>query len=341
MKDKMDITVIVPVYNGESTIRICLDSLMNQSANNFMVFCIDDGSTDGSLAILEKYSCKYSNVKIFSKTNGGLSSARNYGLDYVETTYVMFVDCDDYVDCNFVRRMYEGIEENEADILSCGVVKETVNGDVIGSFGSQKDYFIEVEKDPDVICKMDVTACNKICRKTLFDSVRFPEGYVFEDSMTTPRLVARSNRVGFISDILYHYVMWDGSITRSQDKHLNDKKEICNVLFKDSYRNRYREQYDYLIFSQLFSYISVLFEEKSYSLARKETQKMLDMYENPSVWKNPCFQRLRDGYSFWGKLLILLIEKHSWLLLKILQCGRNLKNFTFRKKYVEKVKGRL
>ena len=332
MNSRMDVTIIVPVYNGERFVRICLDSLMNQSANNFMVFCIDDGSTDGSLSILDEYSHKYSNVQVFSKANGGLSSARNYGLDYVETPYVMFVDCDDYVDCNFVKRMYEEIEKTKADIVSCGVVRETVNGNILELFGCQTEQLIEVEKDPDIICKMHVVAWNKIYRKTLFDSVRFPNGYVFEDSMTTPRLVARSNRVGFVSDILYHYVMWDGSITRSQDKHLNDRKEICNVLFKDFYRNRYREQYDYLIFSQLFSYISVLFEEKSYSIAREETQKMLDMYDNPSVWKNPCFQRLQNGYSFWGELWILLIEKHAWLLLRILQCGRNLKNFTFRKK---------
>lgn len=326
MVNGVDVTVIVPVYNGEKYVRRCLDYLMKQTANNYMVYCVDDGSTDNSLIILNEYARKYNNVIVYSKTNGGLSSARNYGLKYVKTPYVMFVDCDDYVDENFVKKMHEKIISENADIVSCGLVKENALNEMIVPLWDENKQVIEVETSPDVICTMNVTACNKIFRVQLFEEICFPEGYVFEDSMTTPRLVARSRRVVYIPDILYHYVMSPNSITRGADPHLADRKKIVEVLFEDDYYEVYKEQFSYLVLSDLYGYIYALFDNMKYRTAVNLANESIDLFaEVVSNCDYSYCMRFNTQLSFWGKMQFQLIDKRRWRCLKIFQLLREIK----------------
>lgn len=326
MINGMDVTVIVPVYNGVKYVRRCLDSLMRQTANNYMVYCVDDGSTDDSLMILNEYARRYNNVIVYSKANGGLSSARNFGMKYLKTPYVMFVDCDDYVDQNFVKKMYEEIISEEADIVSCGLVKESVLDEKNISREHEYNQLIEVEKSPDVICTMNVTACNKIFKVRLFEEVCFPEGYVHEDAMTIPRLVARSRRVVYIPDILYHYVMSPGSITRGADPHLADKKKIIEVLFEDDYYEVYKEQFSYLVLGYLYGYIYALFDNMQYRIAVNLAKESIDLFAEVIYnCENRSYTRFNAQLSFWGKMQFQLIDKRMWRCLKIFQLLRVIK----------------
>jgi glycosyltransferase involved in cell wall biosynthesis len=106
------ISIVVPVYNSEKYLEKCLVSLINQTYKNIEIIVINDGSTDGSLDIAKQLAKRDSRVKVYSKKNGGLSSARNHGIEKASGEYIGFVDSDDYIDCNMYSYLYDALEKN-------------------------------------------------------------------------------------------------------------------------------------------------------------------------------------------------------------------------------------
>ena len=123
------ISVIVPVYNGEKYLPICMKSLLEQTYRNLEVILVDDGSKDGSGAMCDAYAAQDSRVRVIHQANGGVSSARNAGLDQVTGKYVAFVDADDYVEPDYLKRLCEDLTRHEADLSSCDY-REVIQGDV-------------------------------------------------------------------------------------------------------------------------------------------------------------------------------------------------------------------
>ena len=113
------VSVIVPVYNVEKYIRKCLDSLVNQTLEDIEIIVVNDGSKDSSIDILKEYAEKHNNIKVYEKENGGLSDARNYGLQFATGKYIAFLDSDDYVDVNLYKRMYEKAKAEDSDMVEC------------------------------------------------------------------------------------------------------------------------------------------------------------------------------------------------------------------------------
>lgn len=117
---KPKVSIIVPIYNVDQYLRRCLESLVNQSFKEIEILCINDGSTDGSQTIVDDYAKCYPNiVKSFVKLNGGLSDARNYGLDCAQGEFIAFVDSDDWIELTMIEEMYKVIIEQSADIAVC------------------------------------------------------------------------------------------------------------------------------------------------------------------------------------------------------------------------------
>ena len=121
------VSVIIPVYNAEQYLKRCLDSVLAQTYQDFEIICIDDGSTDNSGAICDEYAKKDSRIRILRKENGGVSSARNAGLNIAEGEYITFIDSDDYVDTDYMQTLYENLEG--ADAVASG--SREVAGDVV------------------------------------------------------------------------------------------------------------------------------------------------------------------------------------------------------------------
>ena len=115
-----EISIIVPVYKVEKYLRHCVDSILAQTFTDFELLLIDDGSPDNSGAICDEYAEKDNRVRVFHKENGGVSSARNLGLDNARGTYIMFCDSDDYVADNWAEKLYEFMNYNEANLSICG-----------------------------------------------------------------------------------------------------------------------------------------------------------------------------------------------------------------------------
>lgn len=224
MENKI-ISVVVPVYNVERYLHRCLDSICGQSYQNLEIIVVNDGSTDDSLSICQAYAAKDKRIKVISKHNGGLSTARNSGIEASSGEYIAFVDSDDFISIHYLERLYAAIQETGCLIAQCGIqpfskVEECTSGNV-GEGGCQiipKMEFLQ-RINQSGFC----TACNKLYEKSLFDTIRFPEGRIHEDMATTFKIVDLCETVACVNEKLYYYFSNPTGITKSKIsvKHLD------------------------------------------------------------------------------------------------------------------------
>lgn len=215
---KRKISVIVPIYNVEKFLKKCIDSIINQTYKNIEIILVDDGSTDGSGKICDDAKEKHKNVVVIHKKNGGLSSARNAGIDASTGDYLSFIDSDDFIDLEMYEVMIESIERTGKDIASCGRIVDIygthsniefcLNKELIYN---KKDAIKQILNFNDI----DVSACDKIYKKKLFKNIRYPEGKISEDAAVIFELVNSSNGIVHVGKPFYHYVFRKKSISKS------------------------------------------------------------------------------------------------------------------------------
>ena len=245
------ISVIVPVFNVEQYLPRCIDSIINQTYNNLEIILIDDGSTDNSGKICDEYEKKDKRIKTFHKKNGGLSDARNYGLNRMNGKYVSFVDSDDYIDKSFLKVLYSNLKTNKSEISCCKMMniktkikknKKNVKKTIIKVNSSEAIKMVLYENN------IDSSVCNKIFDKELFDNINFPIGRYFEDLSTIYKIIYKSTNVVITNLPLYFYFQRHDSIVHTKnEKRIYDLK-IClqeleefvkkNPIYKQSYLNR-------------------------------------------------------------------------------------------------------
>ncbi|WP_051207850.1 glycosyltransferase [Butyrivibrio sp. AE3006] len=213
------ISVIVPCYNVENYLAECVDSLLRQTYKNLEILLVDDGSTDDTGKIAGKYADKNENISYIYRENGGLSAARNTGIDNSNGRYIAFVDSDDWVDCDYFSKLYEAIRTGNADIAVCGYKKEDAEQGIVTfdeskvlSSHSAMKYLGDIYPKENVLL---IIACNKLFKREIFASYRFLEGKIHEDEFAAHRIIAEADSVSVISDTLYHYRIREGSITSS------------------------------------------------------------------------------------------------------------------------------
>ena len=226
------VSVIIPVYNVEKYINKCVDSVINQTYKDLEIILVDDGSTDKSGIICDEYEKKDSRIKVIHRMNGGLSAARNSGIDAATGEYYLFIDSDDYVSENMIDIMYSALKDNDAEISVCGFRKVYDNGDEEKSDDKQEEYAVNSSKRIYKVfsgrescmqmynpCRAveTVVAWNKLYKSSLFgtgtDRIRYPEGKIHEDEFTTYKLLYRASQVVYVWNTLYYYVQRSGSIT--------------------------------------------------------------------------------------------------------------------------------
>lgn len=214
---KAKVSIVVPVYNGEDSIEECLGNLTKQTLKEIEIICVNDGSTDGSLEVINKMIEKDARIRVVSRENGGLSCARNTGLENVKTPYVMFCDADDYFAPEMCKTMVQAIEENEVDLVACGTeveykahseIEESDNNYYRIKF-SGKNYINE-----EIIAKTDVSVCDKIFRVDLIKKykIEFPEGLNNEDYYFYNAYMSVVNTIFFVNKKLYRYIRHEDSI---------------------------------------------------------------------------------------------------------------------------------
>jgi len=216
------ISIVVPIYNVEKYLKQCIESLLSQTYKNLEILLIDDGSTDKCPQICDEYEKKDKRIKVIHKKNGGLSDARNRGIEEAKGKYITFIDSDDYISENFVKKMYDSIIENNAEISQCNLVKVNDNAEVLQKIGySDKSKFktkYEIIKDLYTGHWENTIACNKLYKIELFENIRFPLGKLHEDEFTTYKVLYKATKVAMVEEYLYKYRQNVNSITGEQFK---------------------------------------------------------------------------------------------------------------------------
>lgn len=251
------ISVIVPVYNVEKFIRRCLDSIINQTLKDLEIILVDDGSTDNSGVICDEYAKLDNRITVIHKENGGLSSARNIGLDFAKGDWIAFVDSDDYIDYKMYEVLYKNAEKNNCDISVCYF--EYINQKGISLYNANKKLgingiydeneflsFLYKNSETNLIC---VCVWNKLYKKEIFRELRFKE-IIHEDEEILNRIYLNKHFIYVTELPLYKYVQNSNSIV---NKPITQKNFVSLDILYDRI-NIFRKKNMNLYINALINY---------------------------------------------------------------------------------------
>lgn len=232
------VSIIIPFYNAEATIVKCLDSVLEQLYFNIEIICVDDGSTDSTVPIIQRYNDK--RIVIYQKENGGNYSARNFGLDKARGKFITMVDADDYISCDYlVKNMNLFLEDDELDIVQIPFIMVDDQGKVVNNKQNYCGYIYSETEYLRAYFENVVTAfcTSKIVRKTVYDKFRFPLLKCSGDSYVQPYF-AQYSRKTFLSDAgCYYYYQNPTSITKT--KYNKEKTESSLKMHCHTYEALY------------------------------------------------------------------------------------------------------
>jgi len=306
-QDNTDIiSIIIPVYNIEKYLSKCLESIAIQSYQNLEILLIDDGSSDRSPEICDAYKKKDKRFCVIHKENGGLSSARNAGIEIASGKYLLFVDGDDYIDKDMVKILYKRIKQDKSDMAFCNylVVQngiEKVSGEKLrNELWTWKDYWNYYFKYYGLACELTV---NKLYARHLFGAdIRFPPGRLHEDEFILHKIIDRCRLISSVSNPLYYYVQRDGSIVHNQFSVR--RLDVVDALIG-------REQYFYerglkkfAEYSLIAGQLIILDADTKLDLSDKQNKKVYKAYE----------QKLREEYKVMKKNASLHFRIRAYLL---------------------------
>ncbi|MCR5342628.1 MAG: glycosyltransferase [Butyrivibrio sp.] len=239
------ISIIVPIYNVEKYLAKCLDTLTGQSLKDIEILAVNDGSTDGSLSILQQYAEKDSRIVILNKENGGLSDARNYAFSHIKGEYVGFIDSDDYVDPDMYEVMYNEAIKESADIVECNLHH---------TFDNSEDTEIgeHITDKKEMIMNGRSVVWNKIYKTDwlLSTGVQFPKGLIYEDVNFYCKLVPFINKICYVEQPFVHYVQRSTSINNHQTLRTMQILQILDDIYsfyqEKGFLNEYRDALEFL-----------------------------------------------------------------------------------------------
>ena len=209
------ISVIVPVYNVEAYLEKCVESILRQTYTNLEILLIDDGSTDNSGDLCDQLALRDQRIRVIHKENGGLSDARNTGIEEASSDLIGFVDSDDYIDEDMYETLYRQMLESKAELSMCGhydVYHQNPEKQVVAI----QTWVLTPEEAIRMVMEakiLSVTAVNKLYKKELFDQLRFEMGKIAEDAFIMIRLIHQCSKVVATNEKKYYYVHRENSIT--------------------------------------------------------------------------------------------------------------------------------
>ena len=311
------ISVIVPVYGVEKYIAKCIDSILNQTFKDFEIIVVDDGTKDKSIDIInQQFNDK--RIEIYHKKNGGLASARNFGLEKATGDYLLFIDSDDFVNKDMFMNLYNESVNNNLDIVMCDYYKyyNDTNKEVIPLIPNFDDKNIKC-----YVNAMPTSSC-KLFKRDLFykNNLVFPEGLLFEDNAVIPYVCALTRNISYIKQPYYYYLQRDGSYLNRQEynKKWEDIFESLEVLynhFVDGNKyDEYHDELEYIFIEYLIHAAGLKFLK--YKEGVTNLEKIHDvMTEKFSNWnKNKYFKQMPLKY----RIVCNLIFKSRIKLLKMI-----------------------
>lgn len=291
------LSIIVPIYGVEQYLQKCVDSLLNQDipSSEYEIILVDDGGHDKCPQICDNYAAAHKNIRVVHRENGGLSAARNSGIDVAQGENIMFVDSDDYIEPNVLGGLMAQIERDQLDVLRYKYQNVNERYEVFQPY--KRDQRLEndyAETPTDGVSFLNSrmnTQCYAwafVLKRELLDGCIFTLGIYFEDTDWTPRMLCKANRVASTKTVVYNYLQREGSITNAvnrskQKKVLDDKMYLIATLQQQAIdlqkSGRYNRWYRDMISDTVVSIIGMLsvefYAEKD---AYLEQLKQLNIY---------------------------------------------------------------
>ncbi|WP_434798704.1 glycosyltransferase family 2 protein [Terrisporobacter vanillatitrophus] len=224
------ISIIVPVYKVETYLNKCIDSILEQTFKDFELILVDDGSPDRCGNICDEYAKRDDRIVVIHKDNGGISSARNVGLDIARGDYIGFVDSDDWIDLNMYKILFDNIKIKNGDMCVCDY-KKVYSDNSLNIIEESNEHICETLSKIEALKKIYsnkstqfIVVWNKLFKKTLFDNLKFEMNRIYEDAFIINELIYKSKKVIYLNNKLYNYRQREGSIMNSS----------CNIKELDS-----------------------------------------------------------------------------------------------------------
>ena len=324
------ITIVVPVYKVEKYLRRCVDSILNQTYTDFELLLVDDGSPDNCGKICDEYAKKDSRIFVIHQKNGGLSAARNTGIDWFykqnRSDYITFVDSDDWLHPDYLKILMDGIPENHVKISVCNYKRVTTEiphqnyDDIEYEITSPEDFLVNHSWQYNY-------AWGKLYHKSMFDDVRYPVGKNFEDTFTTYKALHKCEKLAYTDLQLYYYLRNEQGISRSPWKPselvIFDAMQEQMQFYKEKNLQKAFDK-EFQLFVHHHAYQIVRIKENKEDLKKnkailKEIKKALRKYlkENKAIFNvHNMTYSYEAAYPFIMKLYALASKTKSKILRK-------------------------
>lgn len=311
------ISIIVPVYNVEKYLEKCVNSIVNQTYKNLEIILVDDGATDSSGKLCDELAKIDNRIKVYHKENGGLSDARNYGVERATGDYIGFVDSDDYIDSEMYGKLYEAIKKENVDVAECNL--KIIYTDREELFTEQKYYNVytkqEYLEEYLKIEKIFGSACVRLIKSDIAKKLKFPVGKLYEDTYYAYDLIEKVDRYVIMNNPYYNYLMRENSITNTKfNPRIFDLIEIVEKFRKTTYENYpgLKEAADCRKMYAYFSVLNSILLEKNY----RDNEYYLEIL---SYFKRNYISLLKNKYINRNrKLSVILIKLNIDLYRKVL-----------------------
>lgn len=299
------ISIIVPVFNVQQYLQVCIDSILQQTYPEIEIIIVDDGSTDESSQICDNYLEKDNRIIVIHQENKGLSAARNAGIDRASGQFFLFVDSDDCIHKDMVACLYKKLIQYDADISICSyqIIKENETLPLLKSVNSK--FVTEILTGKECLaraCEHEslqmIVTWNKLYRKELFDRIRFPVGKVHEDEFTTYKILYPLQKCVYYKKPLYFYRQRNGSIT----KVVKSGSAICKVQALGEQLEFFHQKREVALYNQtLGRYMTVMadailvlendLENSDSDFLKKLEKNFKDCYKSEIIKKRLCIRK--------------------------------------------------
>lgn len=303
----MKISIIVPVYNAELTIKKCIDSIINQIDDNFELIIINDASNDNTKLVLNKYIDNPLIKIINNKDNMGIGYSRNIGIKCARYDYISFIDSDDYIKPNMFKVLKENILDNDLIIFNYNKI---VKNEIYKNEYNFTNREVNFKNNPDILLDINLSPWNKLYKKSLLIDNYFPENLKYEDAIVVVKAFLNAKKIKIINDKLYNYVVRNNSETTIIDEKVFDILKISDLIIKELKGKISTNCLEAFMIRNLFRYTI----QQKYQKNRKLKYKFVDdaftfLDTNFPSWKK---NKIYNKRSFIKKI----IEKNK-LLTKI------------------------
>ena len=288
-------SIVIPVYNQMEYLATCIESVLKNNKKGIEILLVDDGSTDGSGDICDKYSKENDDVFVYHKKNGGLSSARNYGIRMSKGEYIFFLDSDDKVTDDFIDDIYEYISQKKYDLILFDYCFE--NKGRYKLHGKKNIIELGMNDTLELLVKNRIgnQICFKVYNKKLFDNIEFPINRNYEDIATFYKLLMKSkcNLMINYSYYLYNVSNVDSITKKFNKKNLTDMYCSINEFYEGLYELcRIYKLHEYLEYYKRNTYIYIYLKSKNCKDEIDELRQMISNY----LWKNKKYNFIKYRY---------------------------------------------